>query len=586
MVFGKRDRHWRPLTWSQMGVRVRAAASGLVALGISPGDRVAILADSGPDWVLADLASLSAGAVDAPIYETAPAASVAWILRDSGARLVFVDRVNQLEKVLSIRTEVPSLRYIVLLDERIEVDPVRGLRILNLISLEQLGEAYGADGNVEVDARIAAQKPEDLFTLIYTSGTTGVPKGVEITHGNMLSNCRATARAVPVRSDDILLSFLPLSHAFERMAAYYMASLINGATIYFSGGIAQLFTDMADVRPTLMTGVPRVYEKIHARFMANRSRAHPVKRGIIDWALHVGRRVSRLQQAGRTPGRFLAGQYSLAGEQVFEGLRARLGGRLRFMVSGGAPLGSEVAEFFHAAGILILEGYGLSEATPVISVNRIDAYRFGTVGRPLDNVRIRLAADGEILVKGPSVMRGYFNMPEETAEVLEPDGWLHTGDIGELDDDGFLRITDRKKDLFKTAGGSYIAPQQLEGLLTTSPFIEQACAIGDRRPYCVALLVPAWGPLSAWAEEEGLSIKDREAMAHHPEVRKRLKQEVARINTGLARHETIKSFHLLTQAFTEERKLLTPSHKVRRKAVIEVYATEIEALYAEGRRRR
>ncbi|MCB9526417.1 MAG: long-chain fatty acid--CoA ligase [Myxococcales bacterium] len=584
MVYGKRDRHWRPLTWQQMGARVRLAAAGLVALGVEPGDRVAILAASGPEWVLADLASLSAGAVDAPIYETTPTWGVEWILRDCEARVVFVDTAEQLTKVLEARPRLQRLECIVYLDERLQPQPVKGLRLLSLLALEELGEAGDEALAAEVDGRIDALVPSDLLTLIYTSGTTGEPKGVMISHGNMLANCEATARAVSVRPDDVLLSFLPLSHAFERMAAYYMASLFSGATIYFSRSMARLFSDMADVRPTLMTGVPRVYEKIHARFMANRARSGRVQRGVIDFALYVGRRVSRLQQEGKPVGRLLQGQYRLVQEQVFEGLLARLGGRLRFMVSGGAPLSAEVAEFFHAAGILILEGYGLSETSPVIAVNRVEAYRFGTVGRPLDNVRVRLAPDGEILVKGPSVMQGYLNLPEETAAMIDDQGWLRTGDIGALDDDGFLRITDRKKDLFKTASGKYVAPQHLEGLLTASPLIEQACVVGDRRPYCTALLVPAFQTLQAWCAEEGVAARTPRELVAEPRVRKRLTEEVERINAGLGRHETIKQFTLLPDRFTEESRLLTPSHKVRREAVLAHYAREVEALYSEPRR--
>jgi len=587
MVYGKRDRHWRPLTWGQMGERVQQAAAGLVRWGVQPGDRVAILSDSGPEWVLADLAILSAGAASVPISETTTAAQAAWMLNHAECRIVFVHNRAQLEKVIEVAPQLPCLTHIVHSDERILEGPgapkvPSGLEVVSVLKLETLGDPAAL---AEVDRRVADLGEEDLLTIIYTSGTTGEPKGVMLTHGNLIANCEAARRALPIGSEDIVLSFLPLSHSFERMAGDYMSLLFCGATVYFAEGLGRLIQNMTEVRPTVMTGVPRVFEKIYARFMATREQGSLVRRGIADLALNLGHRVSVARQAGRAPGRLLAASYRLAGEPVFANLRERLGGRVRFLVSGGAPLDREVALFFHGAGLLILEGYGLTETSPVVSVNRINAFRFGTVGRPLDNMRVRLAPDGEILVKGPSVMRGYFKDPEATAAVLD-DGWLATGDLGVFDADGYLRITDRKKDLFKTANGKYIAPQLLERLLTARPLIDQACVVGDRRPYCVALLVPDMAALATWGAEHGLDWRRPEDLVGLPAVRDRLQVEIDQVNAQLARHETVKDFVLLAEPLTEATGLLTSSQKIRRKPVLDHYAKEIEQMYPQGRRLR
>ncbi len=581
MVYGKRAGHWRPLTWGQMGARVRAAAGGLVSLGLGPGDVVGLLAESGPEWVLADLAALSAGCADAPVYDEAPRNQVGYMLNDAGCRLVFVGDDESLATILAVREEAPALRWIVSLDETVPPPPpVDGLEYLTLLELEERGADL--ELAIEVDRRVAAIDGDQLLTLIYTSGTTGEPKGVRITHRNMVANCDATSRAIPLRSDDVVLSFLPLSHAFERMAGYYSAALWGGATVFYAEGAGRLFHNMREVRPTLMTGVPRVFEKVYAQFHSNTERGDPVRRRLVDWALSVGRKASRLRQAGKEPGALLSMQLSLAHDQVFARLYDRLGGRVRFFICGGAHLSPEIAEFFHASGLLILEGYGLSEASPVVAVNRPEAFRFGSVGRPLDNVRVRVAhEDGEILVRGESVMQGYHNLPDETAEVLR-DGWLHTGDIGRLDADGFLYITDRKKDLFKTSTGKYVAPQRLERMLRTDGPVEQACIVGDGRPYCVALLVPDFAELEGWAAERGVSGLDRRALVEHPMVVRRFQKAVDRVNAQLERHEAIRAFRVLTDPFTEANGLLTPSKKVRRREVALQLAGIIEGLYSEG----
>ncbi|MGK0360400.1 MAG: long-chain acyl-CoA synthetase [Bradymonadia bacterium] len=591
MVYGKRDRHWRPLTWAQMGTRVTHAAAGLISLGIESGEPVAILADSGPEWVLADLAILSAGAAVVPIYETSTPAQAAWVLDHAQCRLVFVHTVEQMIKLLSVRDQLPRLEHVVHFDERILLGanaPVvpPDLRVMSLLALEALGCEHSDPSAVE--DRIAAIKSDDLLTIIYTSGTTGTPKGVMLTHANMIADCEGTGQALSLNPSDVILSFLPLSHAFERMSVGYMALLFQGATVYFAEGMGRLIQNMGEVKPTVMTGVPRVYEKIYARFMARLRRSGHVQRVVSRWALEVGRRVSSAREAGRSVHPLWQAQYKVAGEQVFARLRERLGGRLRFMVSGGAPLAPEIAAFFHAAGVLILEGYGLTETSPVVTVNRLDSYRFGTVGLPLSNVRIRLAPDNEIMVKGPNVMRGYYKDPAATAAVLSPDGWLATGDVGELDTDGFLRITDRKKDLFKTAGGKYIAPQLLEGLLRARPLIDQAIVIGDTRPYCVALIVPDISAVQAIAEARRLDWRGPADLVRLKAVHKALVAEVDAVNVQLGRHEQIRAFKVLSTPFSEAAGLLTASQKTKRRAVIQRYAALVEALYTQqpGRLRR
>ncbi len=583
MVYSKVQGHWSPLTWAQVRERVDFAAAGLIALGVAPGDCVSLLSENRPEWMLADLAILSAGAADVPIYATNTPAECAYVVRDSKSRVCFASTQEQLDKLLRARSEMPGLTHVVTFEEGLR-GQAEGLTILSCTQLEALGRDTPGVGRAAVDARVAALDRNDLLTLIYTSGTTGEPKGVMLTHGNMMANCEACQRALPINTDDSLVSFLPLSHSFERMAGYYLALMYAGATVYYAESIAKLVENIGDVKPTVVTSVPRIYEKVYAGFMSNRDNARGVKRALMDWAIGIGVEVSKLRQAGRAPGALLSAQYALATKLVFSKLATKLGGRIRFFVSGGAPLSRDIAEFFHAAGLLVLEGYGLSETSPVLTVNRVEAYRFGSVGKAIDNVEIRIAEDGEILARGPNIMKGYFNKPEASAEVLLPDGWFATGDIGEVDRDGFLKITDRKKDLFKTAGGKYVAPQHLENQLKLQKFIEQPCIVGDQRPYCIAVLVPRFENLLPWAHENGIVFKDQNELVAHPKVVDLLQRDVDAVNAGLARYEQIKYFLLLGEPFTQENGLLTPSMKVKRKAVIKHYAAQIEAIYAKHAR--
>lgn len=571
----KQDGRWHDLSWRTVATRARNAAKGLVALGVAPGDRTSILSENRPEWVIADLASLFAGAADAPIYPTNTAEQCAYVVRDSGAGVVFVSTAAQLSKLLSAREAMPSARHIVCFEE----PPLRDDRVITLAELEARGAAAALDA--EVDARIGALTRDTLLTLIYTSGTTGEPKGVMLTHGNLLANCEAAASHRSFSEDDSEVSFLPLCHSLERMGGYYL-SVREGVTVSFAESVERLVEDIGEVRPTILISVPRIYEKVHARFV-EQGAVGGAKGTLVRWALRVGEAVAREREAGREPTGLLGVQHAIAQRLVFSKLVQRLGGRLRFCVSGGGPLSADVARFMLGAGIKVLEGYGLTESAPVISVNFPDAFRLGSAGKVLPGVEVRIAEDGEILARGPSIMKGYWNRPEETRAVLSPDGWLATGDIGHLDADGFLFITDRKKDLIKTAGGKYIAPQEIEGLLKLQRLIEQAHVVGDRRPYCVAVIVPRLDSLRAWAREQGIAFGSDAELVANPRAIAAVRADVEAVNGQLARYQTVKRFVLTAEPFTQENDQLTPTMKVKRKSVNARYAREIEALY-EGAR--
>jgi long-chain acyl-CoA synthetase len=570
MVYSKVQGHWSP---ADLGPGARARRLTRPPASSSPRGAararcVSLLSENRPEWMLADLAILSAGAADVPIYATNTPAECAYVVHDSKSRVCFASTQEQLDKLLRARAEMPGLTHVVTFEEGLR-GQADGLTILSCSQLEALGRDTPGVGRAAVDARVAALGRDDLLTLIYTSGTTGEPKGVMLTHGNMMANCEACQRALPINTDDSLVSFLPLSHSFERMAGYYLALMYAGATVYYAESIAKLVENIGDVKPTVVTSVPRIYEKVYAGFMANRDNARGVKRALMDWAIGVGVDVSKLRQAGREPGALLSAQYALATKLVFSKLATKLGGRIRFFVSGGAPLSRDIAEFFHAAGLLVLEGYGLSETSPVLTVNRVEAYRFGSVGKAIDNVEIRIAEDGEILARGPNIMKGYFNKPEASAEVLLPDGWFATGDIGEVDRDGFLKITDRKKDLFKTAGGKYVAPQHLENQLKLQKFIEQPCIVGDQRPYCIAAAGAALREPAALGARERDRLQGSERTRGAPEGGR---PPAAGCRRGERPPGPVRADQVLPAArrgrSARRTAFLTPSMKVKRKAVI------------------
>ncbi|HEX6251708.1 MAG TPA: long-chain fatty acid--CoA ligase [Gemmatimonadaceae bacterium] len=569
----KTDGTYRPISHRQIVERVRHAALALRELGIERGARVAIVSETRAEWAIADYACLTAGLTDVPIYPSLPPDQILYILQNSGAVAAFVSTRIQAKKVESIRSQVPALRAV------ISFEPAGGASDMTLFDLESQGRALETPelvGKYRHEALTAT--PDDLATIIYTSGTTGVPKGVMLTHDNLYSNVFASVRALPIEGADTSLSFLPLSHIFARMADHYLM-FATGTTIAYAESFESVPVNLAEVRPTLVLSVPRLYEKFHARALENAISAGGMKQKIFFWATAVGAKWADARLAGQSPGPLLKAQYALARKLVYSKLHTRTGGRLRYFVSGGAPLSPEINKFFYAAGLPILEGYGLTETSPVIAVNTPDAFRIGTVGRPIDGVEVKIAQDGEILTRGPHVMRGYYNDPEATRAVIDDDGWFHTGDIGVLED-GFLRITDRKKDIIVTAGGKNIAPQPLENRLAANKLVNQAVMIGDRRKYPVMLIVPDFDQLERTAREQGLAWKDRSALIAMPEVRAIMERAMHESLAGVASFELPKKVGLLEQEFTIDRGELTPTQKIKRRVIDERYRELIDSLYA------
>ena len=553
--------------------RVRHVARGLRLAGVKRGDRVAILSENRPEWAIADYACLTAGLTDVPIYPTLPAEQIAYILGDSEAVGIFVSNAEQARKISSIRSEIPTVRMVISLDENVSGTD------MSIAALEANGkERETAEGIDEYRRQAEEVKPDDLATLIYTSGTTGPPKGVMLTHNNIHSNVAATRDKIPFAGDDVSLSFLPLSHIFERMGDYMMFA--TGVSIAYAESIDSVPVNMVEVRPSIVLSVPRLYEKMYARVLQNAVASGAVKRRIFFWARRVAERWADLTLAGRKPGWVLDKQYAVAQRLVFSKVRERTGGRLRYFVSGGAPLASEINKFFYAVGLTILEGYGLTETSPVIAVNTPDAFRIGTVGKPIAGVEVQIAPDGEILTRGPGVMKGYYNNPVATAEAIDADGWFHTGDIGEIRD-GFLAITDRKKDIIVTAGGKNIAPQPIENLVKSNKFVAQAVMIGDKRKFPSILIVPNFEQLEAWAKKRNMLWTDRPQLLKMPAVRTKMNDEVMSELEGLAHFESPKKVALLDHDFSIERGELTPTQKVKRRVIDKDYKELIDSLYQE-----
>ncbi|HEX9581290.1 MAG TPA: long-chain fatty acid--CoA ligase [Gemmatimonadales bacterium] len=564
---------WTSITHQELARLVHHAAIGLRELGLEAGSRVAILSHNRPEWAIADFACLTVRCVDVAIYPTLPAAQIAYILQDAGAAAIFVEDDEQYDKVAQIRAEVPSLRKV------IAFTPLReGTDAESFQHLIQRGAAAETRYATYRQDALAVQ-PGDLATLIYTSGTTGQPKGVMLTHGNFCSNVAAALKVVRVSPDDSCLSFLPLSHSLERMAGHY-TMLHGGVTICYAESMDTLAANLLEIRPTVVIAVPRVYEKIYARVLETAMAGGAIKRRFFFWARRVGHAWVAATLARRPLSAGLKLRHGIADRLVFKKLRARTGGRIRFFVSGGAPLSPDVAAFFFAARLPVLEGYGLTETSPLITVNALEAPRLGSVGRVVPEVEVRIAEDGEILARGPNVMAGYYNKPEETREVLDPDGWFHTGDIGELDAQGYLKITDRKKDLIKTAGGKYIAPQPIENLSRSSKFVQNAVLLGDRHPFPIMLVVPNPAALTAWAAERQLKLAEGDAWLQQTDVVAKLEREVMLTLRDLASFEMPKKILLVAEDFTVENGQLTPTLKVKRRAVEQRHAALIEAAYS------
>ena len=554
---------WRPLSWAEAAERVESYANGLLALGVRKGDAFSILGSSRVEWALFDFALGSIGAIGAAIYANSSAKDAAYILEHSESVGVLCEDEAQRAKVESVRGGISRLRHV--------------LTFADLDDLAARGRAYAAEHPNALREAGEQIEEDDLFTYIYTSGTTGPPKGCMISHRNFYAMV-AVVDDLPsfTGPDDTMLLYLPLAHNFGRLM--HLSGAYVGYCIAFLPDPLQAAAALPAVRPTVFPSVPRVYEKIHAAVVAKFDAETGVKRRLIDWALGVGRRVSALRRAGEPVPRGLALQHTLADRLVYSKVKERLGGRLRLAISGGAPLSTEIAEFFHAIDILLIEGYGLTECTTAASTNTHEAYRFGTVGRPLPGTEVRIADDGELLIRSDTVFQGYFKDPEATAEVLGPDGWLRSGDIASIDENGFITITDRKKDIIVTAGGKNVAPQNLENDLKASKFVSQAMVVGDRRPYVAALITLDPETLPAWAAERGLPT-DLESLARSDEVRALVQEIVDGVNADRSRYEQIKRFTILPRDFTMDADELTPTLKLRRRVVAEHFAPELGELY-------
>jgi long-chain acyl-CoA synthetase len=569
----KRDGAWRSISSDEYRRAVEELSLGLRALGVEPGDRVAIVSENRPEWGIADFASLAAGAVDAPVYATLTAPQVLYILKDSQAKVAFVSTPAQAAKLAEVRAQAPALRHVIRMDE----EPIP-----DTLSFEEV-RAKGREALArEPDAvrqRAAAVRPEDLATLIYTSGTTGDPKGVMLLHSNLVSNVIASLAAFRgVGPEDTHLSFLPLCHVFERMGGHYLMFHV-GATIAYAEGVDKVPANMLEVRPTIMLSVPRLYEKMYARVQEKVAGDPPARQRVFRWAISVGRAYFKHRVDRSSPPLLLRLQHKLADALVFAKIRQRTGGRLRLFVSGGAPLAREIAEFFGAAGLLILEGYGLTETSPVITVNLPDRMRPGSVGPVIPGVEVGIAEDGEILTRGPHVMKGYYGKPEATAEAIDAAGWFHTGDIGFLDPDGFLVITDRKKDILVTSGGKNIAPQPIENRIKTNPLVAEVVMVGNKRHFPAALLVPNFETLDKWAKGRGLAYASREELIGRPETVAHYEAIVQECTPDLAQFERIKRIALLAKEFSIEAGELTPTLKVKRRVIEEKFRSVIDQLY-------
>jgi long-chain acyl-CoA synthetase len=564
------------LTYSAYYERVLMVARGLARMGVTPGDRIAILSENRAGWVIADMGILCAGAVTVPIYPTNTPEQIEQTLNHSGARIVFVSGKFQYTKLLKVRAELPGLELVVSF-ERFLGDA--SLPVTTFYQLSEIDSPILDDEKKEIEAGIDRIKPEDMLTLIYTSGTTGVPKGVMLSHNNILTNTRyLTEQSGAIDKNDVLLSFLPLSHILERTAGYYM-TIRNGALMTFADSIEKVPENMMEIRPTVMVSVPRLFEKIYHRIFENAHQMSPLKRSLFHWAVDVGKKYIATTYITKQPSSLLAMKYALADRLIFSKIRNRFGGNMKLFCCGGAPLDKTINEFFWVIGIPIFEGYGLTETSPALSFNNFEHIRFGSVGVALEETEFKIAEDGEILVKGPQVMLGYYNNPEATAEAIV-DGWFKTGDIGHIDDN-FVFITDRKKELIITAGGKNIAPQPIENELKMDKYVTSAFVYGDRKPYITALIVPNIERLLELAKEKHINYYELEDLVMHEPVQKLFEQRLVEINSRLAPYETIKKFVLLPHDFSIEGGELTPTMKLRRKIIYEKYKHRIEDMYAD-----
>ncbi len=571
-VRDKRGGAWVDQSWSQVSDAAGRLRAGLARLGVKAGDRVGILSDNCPQWVIVDQAALGLGAVVVPLYTTSAADETRHVLSDCGACIVAANGEEHVKRLLSLARELPEMRGIIAMhpDAKPQEASNGGPAVMTLASA-----SAAEPGGIIEGSR------DELATIIYTSGTTGPSKGVVLTHGNLLANCEDALSALTITESDITLSFLPVAHSFERTAGYY-AVMMGGGTISYAEGLGQIPQNLLEIRPTLVLTVPRLLEVIYSRVLRSIEKASPLRRRLFDTAVAVGGRAAEHRNRGAAVPVHLAAPMALFRRVVFKRINDLFGGRMRYLISGGAPLPVEINRFFSAAEVPIVEGYGLTEAAPIVSVNLLGGRnKIGTVGRTLAHVEAKTATDGELLVRGPNVMKGYYKREQETRDAIDADGWLHTGDIARIDADGYIQITDRKKEIIVLSSGKNVSPANLEMKLTSDAYIAQACVIGDRRKHLAALLVPDFESLTDFLKQNGLAEKPHDKICESAELRKLFHDRIRAVNRQLSDVEAIVTFTLLPQPFTQEASELTPSLKLRRKIVMEHYKGQIESMFKD-----
>lgn len=576
LIMRKFEGKYQGITHLQFKEETENLACGLSSIGVKKGDKVAIIAENRPEWVYSDMAILGLGAIDVPLYPSLTAESVEFILNNSESKGIIVSNKFQFNKILKIKDRCRHLKFIIVMNDK-DVEP-DGKLLFSFSRVQELGVIFKSNNPDYFNNSMRQINENELCTVIYTSGTTGEPKGVMLTHKNILSNVKAALEIFPLDEKDIFLSFLPLCHIFERMAGYYTA-FSSGGTICYAEGIESVAQNMLEVKPTIITTVPRLFERIYSKILKNVESQPASKQKIFFWAVETGKEYWHSKKMGSVP-LSLSIKNKLADRLVFKKLRERTGGNLRFFISGGAPLSRELGEFFEAVGLRIVEGYGLTESSPVIAANKPDDYKFGTVGKPMPGVEIKIAPDGEILARGPNIMQGYYKNRKETEEALK-DGWLHTGDIGVFDADGFLMITDRKKHLFKTSTGKYIAPTPIENLFLTSKYIDQFVLIGDRRMFLSALIVPDFESIKEYADTHKIKYNNVEELIKLKDIYDLIEKDMGQVQKKLANYEKVRKFALLDKPFSLESGEITPSLKIRRKFVEERYGHLIEEMYSK-----
>src|ERR1035437_1127241 len=573
-LFRKVNGVYEGINYAELKSETENFALGLAALGVRRGDKLAIMAENRPKWVFSDMAILGLGAVDVPLYPSLTAESVQFILNNSESKGIIISNKFQLNKVLKIKSYCHQLKFIIVMNEKDITPKTQGL--YSFKEVQKMGELFGNNHSRYFKDCIRKVNENDLCTIIYTSGTTGEPKGVMLSHKNILSNVTKTLEIFPIGTDDIFLSFLPMCHIFERMGGYY-TGFSSGGAIYFAESIESISQNIIEVKPTILTTVPRLFERIYAKIIKNIESQSATKQKIFYWAIETGRQYMFAKKEHKIS-IALSVKRKIADKLVYSKLREKMGGKLKYFISGGAALPRDIGEFFEAVGILIIEGYGLTESSPIITANRLDDYKFGSVGKIFPGVEVKIAADGEILVKGPNIMQGYYKNKKETEESLK-NGWLHTGDIGHFDTEGFLFITDRKKHLFKTSSGKYIAPTHIENLFLESKFIDQFVLIGDRRKFLSALIVPDFEALREYADSHKIEYKTDHDLVNMKEIHELFDKDMSQFQKKLANYEKVRKFTLLDHTFSIESGEITPSFKIKRKFVEERYGPLIEEMY-------